>query len=283
MENKNIFRLLQIATIALLLGRGWQFMVKGNMFNDFLGHPTFMNPVVKYIYQTDWKEYLTNPAWGDFHGNIVFGIGVYFLLSILMVVFIKKIPPLFIKTNLWIISFILFFLAFSLFIGKGFQVGQWIEYSLQFCTPIFLLYYFLSKNISKKYILFIKIATAFTFIGHGLYAIGYYPRPGNFVDMMIKGFGTTQSQSEILLDIVGYLDLIAAGLLFLPIKKIYKAALIYIIIWGFLTTLARVYANFSPGLGWYSLKQWLPEMLMRFPHFLIPAVLFFIQKKTTIP
>jgi len=66
MESKNIFRLLQIATIALLLGRGWQFMVKGNMFNDFLGHPTFMNPVVKYIYQTDWKEYLTNPVWGIF-------------------------------------------------------------------------------------------------------------------------------------------------------------------------------------------------------------------------
>jgi len=200
-----------------------------------------------------------------------------------MVVFIKKIPSLFIKINLWIISFILFFLALSLFIGKGFQIGQWIEYSLQFCTPIFLLYYFQNDTISKKYILFLKIATAFTFIGHGLYATGYYPRPGNFVDMMIKGFGTTQSQSEMLLNVAGYLDLIAAGLLFIPIKRFYKIALIYIIIWGFLTTLARVYANFNPGLGWYSLKQWLPEMLMRFPHFLIPAVLFFIQKKTTIP
>lgn len=274
------FHLFQISTIALLIGRGWQFIFKSSPFNAFLSHPTFMSPVLKYIYRTDWKEYLTNPAWGDFHSNVISGLGIYLWASVFIVLFIEQVPKWIVKINLGSIFIILLFLSFCYLINKGFQIGQFIEFALQFFTPLFLLFFCLKRDIQNKgFILFLKIATALTFIGHGLYAIGFHPRPGYFIDMIIKGFGTNESQAVLLLNIVGYLDLVCAVALFIPFHKLQKIALYYIIIWGFLTTFARVYSNFSFNLGWYSLKQWLPETLMRFPHFIIPIILLLLITK----
>lgn len=288
MKRERIYLLLQIATIALLLGRGWQFIFKSTPFNSFFFHPFIMNPVVENIYQTDWKDYLTNPKWGDYYDHFFNGVGIYLWLSILLVLFIQRIPRWLSAIHLWSLSFILIFLSFCYFMDKGFQIGQFIEHALQFLCPLFLYYFALvplslpegeehidsSPSGRLRGVFFLKIATALTFIGHGLYAIGYHPRPGKFIDMMIKGFGTTEDQSVLLLNIVGYLDIIAALALFSSWKKIQKIALVYIIIWGFLTALARVYSNVNWSMGWYSIKQWLPEFLMRFPHFLLPAVLF---------
>lgn len=299
-----ILLLFQISTVALLLGRGWQFIFKSTPFNSFFFHPNIMNPVVEYVFQTDWKDYLTNPKWGNHYDYFFNGVGIYLWISIFVILFIRQIPSWITAINLWSLSFILVFLSFCYFIDKGLQVGQFIEHFLQFSSPLFLYYWFfkhltpptlpkeeeVDTNSSpsgrvfshKKLILFLKIATALTFIGHGLYAIGYYPRPGKFIDMMIKGFGTTEDQSILFLNIVGYLDIIAALALFIPWKKVQKIALSYIIIWGFLTALARMYSNINWNMGWYSIKQWMPEFLMRFPHFLLPLVLFILLFQTQI-
>jgi len=287
-----IFLIFQISTIALLLGRGWQFIFKSTPFNSFFFHSIIMDPVVKHVYKTDWKDYLTNPEWGNYYDYFFNGVGIYLWFSIFIIVFIHRLPSWLIRINLWSLSFILVFLSFCYLIDKGFQIGQFIEHSLQFCSPLFLLYFLRGDTLGfgrdlsgdkeqqignkERLILFLKIATALTFIGHGLYAIGYHPRPGQFIDMMIKGFGTTESQSVLILNIVGYLDIAAALALFIPWKKVQKVALSYIIIWGFLTALARVYSNINWSSGWYSIKQWLPEFLMRFPHFLLPLILFLL-------
>ena len=42
------------------------------------------------------------------------------------------------------------------------------------------------KTGEAETVLYLKIAIALTFSAHGLYAIGYYPQPGVFVDMLIN-------------------------------------------------------------------------------------------------
>ncbi len=277
-STRNLYFLLQASTIFLLIGRGWQFIFKSTPFNAFLTHPIFMEPVLEYVYRVDWKTYLTDSSWDNFHMDIITGWGIYFWICAFLLCFIKKL-------NRWVITgittssfVILFFLSFCYSIDKGFQIGMIMEHSLQVFCPLFLLFFYKRINNpagnQSTFILALKIATALTFIGHGLYAVGYHPTPGFFVDMMIKGFGTTERQSILLLRIVGYLDIALALAIFIPWKPILRLGLGYIIIWGFLTALARVYANFSVSLGWYSLKQWIPEFLMRVPHFLLPLVLF---------
>ncbi len=283
MELPFLLKILQWSCMALFLGRAFQFFLKSNPFGAFFYHPVFMNPIVTYIYRIDWKEYMTNPIWYDRYKTLAVVFGIFLILAALSVFFIHKIPKRILKTILHTSFGLLFFLAFCYYIHSGFRMGQFIEYASQFCMPLILFYFFTHYYLEHKFpesdstfIFFIKIVIALTFIGHGLFALGFYPIPGHFIDMMIKGFGFTENTSKQVLFLVGVLDLFAAVLLFIPSKKIQKFSLYYIIIWGFLTALARVYANFSWSLGWYSFKQWLPEFFMRFPHFLLPLFLLLL-------
>ncbi len=277
----NLFLILQISTIALLLGRAWQFMSKSTPFSSFFYHTVFMNPVIKYVYRTNWKEYLNNAEWYTTYKTLITCWGIFLLLSIFVIIGVKKIPHLISKSVLFASFFLLFFLAFCYYIDKGFRLGQFVEYALQFSSPLIFWYYFkhyfkVNKipSLDSTFVFFLKIVIALTFIGHALFAIGYYPIPGVFIDMIIKSFSVSEAGAKNLLLTVGVLDIVAALLLFIPWRNIQKIGLYYIIIWGFLTTVARIYANVSYGLGWYSVKQWMPEFLMRFPHFLIPVFLF---------
>ena len=63
--------------------------------------------------------------------------------------------------------------------------------------------------------------------------------------------------------------------IFLPWKWA-KLFLGYAVLWGFGTTIARVWANFNWEWLDYVLLQWLHESVMRMPHFLIPLAVFVI-------
>lgn len=287
-NRKYIFYFFQLSCLALLIGRGWQFLSKSHPFNAFFFHHEYMNPIVEFVYKIDWKEYLTNPEWHNMYKKIVNGFAIFLLIGICFIVGIRSIKLLFSKIYFWLVFLLLFLLAGCYYLESGYRLGQFIEYSLQFSTPLLFLYfyqhYMLSDriNISHQFINILKFLIALTFIGHGLFAIGYYPIPGKFVDMMIKGFSVSEDGAKQILLIVGVLDIVAAILIFIPKGKLLKYSLWYIILWGLLTSLARVYTNFDWGLGWYSLKQWLPELLMRFPHFVVPFVLLLILKKEKI-
>ena len=82
-----------------------------------------------------------------------------------------------------------------------------------------------------------------TFLSHGLYAFGFYPVPGNFIDMTISIFGISETEARTFLWIAGIIDVLILPLLF--VNKMLKIVVIYSVFWGFLTALARVFANFS--------------------------------------
>lgn len=298
--NRQIIFLLQIACIALFIGRGWQFLAKSTPFFSFFFNGFLMHPIVKYIYGISSTEHLNNPAWYDFYKKLIHFSGVFLLLSSVTAIWVRRLPLLWLKVNLRTCSLLLFFMAFCYFLSRGFQVGQLLEYALQVGTPLLLLTWATSvahkvnaaTEVAGRVVSWMKITLAATFVGHGLYAIGFHPLPGHFVDMMIKGFHINEDTATLLLTVVGWLDIIAAAVLFIPLKtnlpdnpphsplpkenivdKLFKIALYYMLIWGFLTTFARLYANFHWSSGWYNLKQWLPEALMRFPHFIIPVIL----------
>ncbi len=304
--NQQIIFLLQIACIALFIGRGWQFLAKSTPFFSFFLNGFLMHPIVKYIYGISSTEHLNNPVWYDFYKKFIHFSGVFLLLSSVTVIWVRKLPLLWLKVNLRACTLLLFFMAFCYFLSKGLQIGQLLEYALQIGTPIFLLV-LVTEVVSTKdatakvvgTVRWMKIALSATFVGHGLYAIGFHPLPGHFVDMMIKGFHINEDTATLLLTVIGWLDIIAAAVLLIPLKtnlsknlppspisaslnaspkeniadKLFQIALYYMLIWGFLTTFARLYANFHWSSGWYNLKQWLPEVLMRFPHFIIPVIL----------
>ena len=126
----------------------------------------------------------------------------------------------------------------------------------------------------KRLVLYLKIAIAFTFTAHGLYAVGYYPQPGVFVDMLINILHVSEATAKDFLIVAGVLDFAIAIGIFIP--RIAKYFLLYAALWGGLTALARVWANFYWAFALSSLHQNLYETLYRLPHMLIPLALVFM-------
>lgn len=177
---------------------------------------------------------------------------------------------------------VLFVDSVLLFTQNKYAPEQLIEHGLKFGLPI--LYFFRYKLRTKRLIIGLKILVALTFIGHGLFALGWHFVPGSFVQMVQNVFGFTIDQSLTFLKIFGFLDLLMAALLFIP--KINKLALVYIVFWGLLTSLARVAAYFNFVTLDDLLSIYLFEMIWRLPHFLIGVVIlqldYFKTQKSTI-
>lgn len=278
-NHSKLLLLLQISTFCLFAGRAWQHLAKGGPYLTLFTNDLLARPFVEAFSNLSWAEYIRSPeiaTWGKSFG---YNMGYFFLACAILTLVFRFLPK---WINLfWTIlaTLVLLLLAFALFQKQAFRTAQFFEYSAQVASPI-LLYYWCYQNINvARFTLFLKIILALTFISHGLYAIGYYPIPGKFIGMTNRGFGVTDDVSKTILLVAGWLDIVVSIGLFLPFRKIQLASIMYMIIWGGMTAFARVWANYYPSLGWYSLQQWIPETMFRVPHFMLGIVLFWLVFK----
>lgn len=281
MENRDkqlLFRLLQIAAVAVFIGRAWQFLAFGAPYRVLFWDERWMRWLIEGVFNTAWRDYVTSESTDIFINRLINTTGIFYLICAFVAVFIRRLPKIF-SNVLWMGGIGLIFLAFLYFKDRFFQIGQLLEYSLQFGSPFFLYFLFRQQTVSKRFLFLLKIAIAFTFISHGLYAIGYYPRPGSFVEMVLNILPIPEDQTSIFLWTVGLLDFIFAALLFFrPPISIY--ALSYLTFWGLMTTFARLWSYIQIDFLQETLWRWLPEFLMRIPHFLIPfALLMFYWER----
>ena len=86
-----------------------------------------------------------------------------------------------------------------------------------------------------------------------------------------------QSIAASFLLIAGIIDLVVSGGIFY--KPISRYLLIYAAIWGFLTALARPLAYIQAESFFLDLSTWLPAMVYRIPHSLLPLAAFFLIKE----
>lgn len=266
-----VFILTQIAVVAVFLGRAWQHIYWDAPYRVLLWDEDWMKPIVEGILGWKWEDYVTSLIVDRFIQQFTLGIGGFYIVCAFATIFIhqwKRIA----RAILWMGSFSLLFLAFLYSKDKFFHLGQLLEYTLQWGSPIFLIILYQQKQCSVQLFFFIKIAIALTFTCHGLYAIGYYPRPGDFTQMTMSVLHTNEVGAIQFLKIAGLLDFIASGLLFVP-GKIGKIALLYCSAWGLATTFVRTLAPLLLGSSIENvLLQSMHESLYRFPHFLIPLV-----------
>lgn len=241
-------------------------------FRALLWDEQWMKGLVEGLFQVDWQVYVRSPQVDQAIQNTIRANGVIYLicaLASLLIHLIKKWAyPI-----IYFGSFSLLFLAFLESKEHFFYLGQFFEYSLQFSTPVFFVLAHKYQRISPRLLLWIKIAAAITFVSHGLFAIGFYPRPGYFVEMVMNIVGVGQGSAVQILILAGILDFIVGVLIFFP-KKIALPATAYMVIWGFGTTAARIWAYFHPEIAMDVMHQWFYQSLFRAPHFLMPALIF---------
>ncbi len=273
---QQVFLLIQIATIAVFLGRAWQHIIWDAPFRTLLWDEAWMSQILPYFSSMPYEEFITSMDMDDTIQNTIRGFGWFYFGCALVALLIKKVPRL-LNYILLVGAVSLIFLAFLYCKEKFFQWGQFWEYSLQFGSPIFLFLLWKKQNVNTSLILLMKIAIAITFISHGLYALDYYPRPGNFTQMVIDILGVSEGNAVHILNTAGVLDFILAIGIFLK-GNISKWALIYAIFWGTATTLARIWAHFNLDMIDDTLMMWVHESIYRLPHFLIPLAVLGSRK-----
>ena len=243
MVRNYLILILKIACFCLFAGRAWQHLVWDIPIRSLLWDQKLMEGVVTWLTNMTWQEYATSTVQDTFiqTGKVI--LGFFYSACALLCFFVnenrKWIGKVFLSA-----SFFLMFLAFLYYKEKFFHLGQLFEYTTQIATPILLYLFVYTGTTHKQLILFGKIAIALTFICHGLYAIGYYPQPGNFIDMVIRGIFIDEPSAKVFLIIIGVLDILAGVAIFIPIPVVWRSFIWYTLIWGLLTALARVTTNF---------------------------------------
>ena len=282
-ENRNFYKreslLLRFFAMTIFWGRAWQHLFWDIPFRTFFWDESLLTPILNFFGST-WDAYISDMRIAFWQESIVQLIGVfYFALGIL--VYFATRERKWIKYLLWLGSFLLFCLSLLYWKEQFYRIGQLIEYTIQWFTPILLIVavYHLPNNFNFRLIL--KTAIALTFIGHGLYAFGAYPIPGSFMEMTVDGFRLNDDEARYLLKIAGVLDFAAAFSLFLP--YVHKPALLYCIVWGFATAFARIVVNFDYQFPIETTHQWLHETIYRLPHGGVPLLLFVLLSGSKSP
>ena len=282
MNNRIPFLLIQAAAVAVFLGRAWQYLYWDAPYRALFWDEAWMKGLVEPTLGITWREYVTSPQTDAFIQNLITGIGWFYLACALVALFVNRLGRVG-RALLWLGAANLLFLAALYCKEKFFFIGQFFEYTLQWGAPVMLA--ILARNPDKpwtsRFMLFVKLAIALTFTCHGLYAVGFYPRPGNFMDMVMNILPVNETGAIHFLNTAGALDFLLSFALFLP-GRWPMAALAYASFWGLATSLARLWAYFHWAFWDSALNQWLHESVMRFPHFLVPMalLLYFFARRT---
>ncbi len=125
-----LFRLVQIATIGVFLGRAWQHWRWDAPYRTLLWDEYWMSPIVSGLLSWNWMEYVQSPAVDQFIQGSIRVTGLLYLLCGMAALFIKKLPR-FSRILLWLGAVSLILLALLYCKERFFSVGQFFEYSLQ--------------------------------------------------------------------------------------------------------------------------------------------------------
>lgn len=285
LSKSKIVNLLKAAVFLIFIGRAYQYLVYGAPFRAILWDQGLLQPIVEGVFNTPWGEYATSEKVDNWIENLTFINGILLALAAVSALIINQNNKKYLKYFIYFGSFTLLILAALLMKDKFYHYAQFFELAIQVVTPLVLLNT-LNEDVNfEKVSKTLKILVAITFTSHGLYALGYYPIPGNFIDMTINSIGITEDTSRVFLYIAGVLDIILSILIFIP--KLSKYALFYAFIWGTATAIARITGSFNSDLIALSLESSLYQTIYRLPHGLIPLIIYSIdfkflpQKNTT--
>jgi hypothetical protein len=268
--------LLLTALSCLLIGRAWQHLLWDAPFRTLLWNQEWLAPIIETMTNISWHEYVTSSLTDQIIQYLIKLNGVFYLIGLFVCWKINS-KSKWIKSYLILASISLCFLALLKTIEKFFFFGMFLEHMIQFSTPLIVYFFLFKTRLFVKYKMILKVIMACTFIGHGLFAIGYYPVPGHFIDMIVNVFGTNEGFARQLLKVAGALDILASILLFVP--SLTRSMLCFMTLWGGATALARLIAHVDFNLISFTGNQWVWEALVRVPHALIPCFALYLFPK----
>lgn len=169
-------------------------------------------------------------------------------------------------------------LSYAKYLGEQCQAPTFVEHGGQILMPALLASALSFGERHRATEVLAMVAIVATFAGHGAYALGmHWPTPANFLGMTRVILGVDGETARALLRVAGALDFAVCLGILLPVLR--RPCALYAAAWGFLTSLARPWAGMSTELNYWGADQFLHEMALRAPHFLIPLYLFLLWRR----
>lgn len=277
-----LFFLIQIAALCVFWGRAWQHWFWDAPYRSLLWDEVWMSGIVEMLLGMNWEDYVTSTAVDKGIQTWIRITAVVYFLAGCAVLVIKYLGK-WARTLIWFGLINLVLLSLLYFKERFFAVGQFFEYALQMLAPFLVLYVDRQSLVTHRFITGLKWAIVLTFTCHGLYAIGYYPRPVHFQEMVMNILHLPENAVKYFLNAAGVLDFVMSIMIFLPWKRIQQLGLLYAIAWGFFTAIARIWAFVHFEYFASSLHQWWYETVFRFPHFLLPLLLLLLLMQQQEP
>lgn len=275
--------ILQFGVSILLLSRGWLTWRWDSPIRELIWEEKWWTPVLAK-FDVTWGHFArTSDTWIT---PTLERTGIFLMVSALIPL-LAMVPRL--RWMRWLLIpaiLILVLDAFSRWVGKDMQAGVAMEYALRVISPLALLIY-LGRGVPLLgirrgiVVCLLLLASALTFTGHGLYAMGYYDVPLEFRMMTTEILPISEEASLTFLKAAGWLDFVVVALVFIPPTRL--VALIYMMLWGGATSVARIWAYYEPTLPWNGLDPWLAEALVRTPHWVVPLWLILMMRKAKRP
>ncbi len=252
---------LRLCVSITLLARGWLTYRWDSPIRGLCWHEEALTPLIEAWAGVSWEYYAA-------HSDAAITTGLQLGGLCLMVSAILPWLPL---GRRWLTllalpaMLVLGLDAWARIVASGYQHGSFLEKAMQCGTPWVWLLALHRSEATRALSLVIRLLAAATFIGHGLYAVGYHPVPWHYQSMTYDITGMSTESTLLFLRVAGYLDFAVAVAIF--IRPAERWALGYMVLWGGATALARYLSQ--PG----SPDPWLVETLVRTAHWLLPLIL----------
>lgn len=269
-------RLLRLASFCVFFGRGYQHIFFDAPYRALLWDESLLKVCITSLFNISWHTYVSSSTFDFFIQGSIIVTGVFYLACAFISLFVSRHQWFlhgFIKAG----GCCLFLLSLLYFKEHFFQVGHFFELALQWSTPFFLCLYLKDDSLFYKKLAYLKFIIGITFLGHGLYAMGFYPVPGYFLDMLGVVFGLNENYGRFFLKAMGHLDILVFPLIFY--KRLNRQVLFFAMSWGLITSLARVVSTLFLSFSFSSIHYSLFETIYRLPHFFIPFLLFLLIRK----
>ncbi len=225
---------------------------------------------------TTWEEFVGSGADDGFVQAWIARMWWLYLTCTVLAITVRK-RAWFQMSGLVMGSGLLILLSYALYVSSPYQLPAFIENGGQMLIPILLVLSLALGNRHPATVTLAIVALIMTFGGHGCYALGIWPTPGNFYAMVSLVLEVGYSTAQTIVRTAGVLDLLVCVTICIPYLR--RASALYATLWGFLTAIARPMAGMSWGLNYWGADQYVHEAVLRAPHFLIPLYLFLIWRR----
>jgi hypothetical protein len=273
-QHGEFLRVLKLSGIALFVGWGLLHIFWDVPYRSVLWSESYLRWFISGVLGVDWTFYVTSPMVDSIFQTLIRSIGAFYFFCAILIALAPRLHSS-LRTPILLGALSLLGLGFLFFKESAYQLPVYMEFSAQIVLPI-VIYLLCFTHVSRHQILKVmQMGVALTFVGHGIFALGISPVPGNFIDMIISVLGTTEEQARLVLKFAGTMDLLLAAVIFVP--RLQAPALAYATMWGLLTTTARPLSYFGAG-GIDDWMYWLAQALYRVPHLGLPlATLIFLS------